>query len=588
VPIAILAAAVTGSYAYLLALGLGTPQNDGDPLVYQLARAALWRQEESVSIIGSAIEPRLDGNPIVAELAQVTWLSLGDSDRFVWIGQFAAVGALSLGAFALARRVGIPARGALMSALLVPTLPVVATQAVAAYNDLIVASFVVAACVFVLGRSRGELVSLGLAAALATATKFTAPFVLPVVALLAVAGKPRRSAATSLATLGVGIAVGAAWYVVNLARTGDLDGGLNELGQQKPVRTLSAVAFSLQRLTLDAIELPGGAGWGREAYVVVGALLVAGGIALAARRARTGIAVAVAGVGVALTPSAVFALHGALSSVFAAVWEHRGLPDRATSLRETPVGLDADGVASWYGPVALALVVTVLVVTVMRVARGTMGRSALVLAFAPLLAVSAFAVGVTFDPWRGRFVAAAVVAASALWGIALERRWAGLAVSLTASVTVLLAVAQYEGKPSGLPGLSSAPRSVWTMERWDEQTVLRRFTHRERGERSTIRFVERVVGLDAEIAVSLWGNDFLFPYFGERLDRHVTVVDPTGRVPAESEWIVIAPQSEPRGCPESWQGRFEHVSGWRVLQRIGEDSCPAPGRLEQAGVAPGG
>ena len=92
-----------------------------------------------MSIIASAIEPRLDGNPIVAELAQATWLSVGDSDRFVWIGQLGGVGALSLGSFALARRVGIPARGALMSALLVPTLPVVATQAVAAYNDLIVA-----------------------------------------------------------------------------------------------------------------------------------------------------------------------------------------------------------------------------------------------------------------------------------------------------------------------------------------------------------------------------------------------------------------------------------------------------------------
>jgi hypothetical protein len=579
-PLAILAAAVAGSYAYLLALGLVTPQNDGDPLVYQLARAALWLQEGSVSIVGSTIEPRLDGNPIVAELGLATWLALGDGERWVLIGQLSAVGALSVGSFALARRVGLPPHGALLSALLVPTLPVVATQAIAAYNDLVLASFVVAACVFAIGRGRGELVALAVASALATATKFTAPFVFPIVVALALVGRPLRRGAASLAAVALGTAAGAGWQIANLIRTGDLDGGVSELVQRTPIRSLSAVSFSFQRLTLDAIELPGGGARGYLAYIVVGVLLAAVGFALTARGAGGGASLVAAGVAVALVPAVAFGLHGAVSSASALLWEQRGIPDRVSTLRDTPFDVTADGAASWYGPVALALVLVVGAVAIVRVRRGALRPSGLVLAIAPLAAVFAIAVGLNYDPWRGRFVAAAVVAASALWGIALERRWAGLAVSAAASLTLVLVVARYEGKPSGLPGLSSATGAVWSRERWDAQTVLRRFTPRERRERAAIRFVQEVVPDDAELAVSLWGNDFLFPYFGARLDRPVTVIDPKAQVPDEAEWLVAAPESRPRGCAADWRLRFGNPTGWRVLERTGETSCTTPRRLE--------
>ncbi len=244
-------------YAYLVALGLFTPQNDGDPLVYQLTRAALWRQQQGIGIVGVPIEPRLDVNPIVAEVGQATSMILAGSERFVWLVQFAAVAALAVAAFALARRVGLGASAALYGAMLVPALPVIATQAITGLNDLVAASFVVSAAVFALGRERRELVSLTLAAALAVGTKFTTPLLLPVVAFAGALSQPVRRWPALLAAGALGAALGAGWYVVNLARTGEPDGGLAAYGSQEPDRSASAVLLTVQKLVLDSVERPG-------------------------------------------------------------------------------------------------------------------------------------------------------------------------------------------------------------------------------------------------------------------------------------------------------------------------------------------
>ncbi len=48
----VLGAAIAVAYAYTLALALFTASNDGDPLVYELTRAALWRQQHAVGWLG--------------------------------------------------------------------------------------------------------------------------------------------------------------------------------------------------------------------------------------------------------------------------------------------------------------------------------------------------------------------------------------------------------------------------------------------------------------------------------------------------------------------------------------------------------
>src|SRR5262245_58989349 len=75
----LLAVAVAAGYLYASALAFLTPQNEGDPLVYELTRAALWRQAHGIGIVDADFEIRLDGNPIVAEVGQLATMVLSGS-----------------------------------------------------------------------------------------------------------------------------------------------------------------------------------------------------------------------------------------------------------------------------------------------------------------------------------------------------------------------------------------------------------------------------------------------------------------------------------------------------------------------------
>jgi hypothetical protein len=564
----LLASVLVVGYAYLVLLAVFTPQNDSDPLVYHLARAALWRQNGHIGVFDAAIEPRLDVNPVVAEIGDTTSLILAGSERFVWIVQLSAVAALAVGAFALARRVGMDGRSALLGAMIVPALPLIAMQAITGYNDLVVAAFIVSAAVFVLGRQPGELVSLILAVALAVGTKFTAPFLLPIVALVAFLGQPARRWSVLFAAGVVGAGLGSGWYVVNLVRTGRLDGGWALLADQEPVRTLPTILASVQRLVLDSIELPGTAGSGTAVFVCLGFGLGLAGLASVVRRA-VGNTVLVGGLLLAATPFAVPAMGSAVRFAFAALSDAHGDIDSAREIRAWRPSNVADGGVSWYGPLAAALGATIVAVCVVRVRRYGIGRASIALSLAPWLGIVIIATAITYDPWRGRLMAAAWVMNVAMWGT-IERRSLAVAVTFVTSLTFALSVAQYVGKPMGIDALSrSGSRPIWSLERWEAQTVIAR----GKGEQLLVREVERRVPSGDTIAVSVSTDDLLFPYFGSDLRRRVLLVDRRGRVPANAAWMAVGPHSAPTACSEAWRTVVSHRTGWRLYERIGVDRC---------------
>ena len=98
------------------------------------------------------------------------------------------------------------------------TLPVVLLQAPTTQNDLVAASGLTAAAVFLTGTSTAAMGIAGLATALAVGTKVPAIYGLPLLLVLVLtAPAPKRRIARLLA-LGAGTALGAYWYVVNLPR----------------------------------------------------------------------------------------------------------------------------------------------------------------------------------------------------------------------------------------------------------------------------------------------------------------------------------------------------------------------------------
>ena len=79
----VLAVFVVPTTAYVAALAVGTPENEGDALSYHVARAAFWNQHHGVAYVANAIETRLNVSPPNAEVADLFTMVLSGSQRFV-------------------------------------------------------------------------------------------------------------------------------------------------------------------------------------------------------------------------------------------------------------------------------------------------------------------------------------------------------------------------------------------------------------------------------------------------------------------------------------------------------------------------
>ena len=550
--------------AYIAALAFLTPANDWDALTYHLARAAFWKQEHGVVLIENTADSRLNVNPPNAEIGQLATMLLSGSDRYAALPQLLAYTALALSVAGLARRIGLSTAEAMFAALAFATLPVVALQATGALNDLVVASFLVAGVLFALGAGRGTLALAALAVALAVGVKFSGLLALPTLAIVvAVASPVRRWAALALAGV-AGLAAGSVWYIVNAIETGELDGGAADETDQRAEASATGTVTRALRLALSFVDMPGAARPAWATFVVVAAAIaIAAAAAALARRSRRQafVALAVAAI-VASVATAPF------------VWD---LGERfvyrvglALDQRDLLVTLSwelntkADPTRAWYGPLAPVLLVaaTALVVVAWRRGNLTRPRAALAFVAAPWLLLGTLALLLNWDPWRGRFLVFGVALAAATWGLLLRRPILGNAAAGIAAVALFLALANYEGKWSGL----FFEPTIWGNPRWEAQTRLS-------GPGHVHRFVEENVPADARIGVALTGNDHLHPYFGQSLSRKVSLVSgPGADPPADVEWLVLAPGTDVRRCPGAW--RPDHAEGgWTVERRVAPDSC---------------
>jgi hypothetical protein len=89
-----------------------------------------------------------------------------------------------------------------------------------------------------------------------------------------------------------------------------------------------------------------------------------------------------------------------------------------------------------------------------------------------------------------------------------------------------------------------------------------------------LAFVESNVPDDARVALALVGDDWIHPFFGRDLGRHVTIVSSDGGSPdADADWLVIGPEAEVARCPGSWTPAHANANGWRIERRQGPDDC---------------
>ena len=218
---------------------------------------------------------------------------------------------------------------------------------------------------------------------MALTTKLTTLITLPLLALVALVGSPRRRY-PALAGAGIaGLLLGAPWYLVNLIETGDADGGLAEHTDQKQELTLLAVMPTIRRYLFSFVDFSGSRDigvftlYGGVAIAVLAIGLVVG---FARGRVRDTVLVAIGAAAVIVLPLALIELgRGALHGWFK-FWLVLGREDIARADASWQLQVGSDAALSWYGPVAAALLVVGTVFVVRDVVRRRQPPVAAVLA----------------------------------------------------------------------------------------------------------------------------------------------------------------------------------------------------------------
>jgi hypothetical protein len=513
-----LAAVVVLSATYVFALIVGTAPNGWDPLNYHLSRAAFWVQSEHIGYIAHAYDQRLNFNPPNAEILVASALALTRNERSVGFIQFVAWLSCGVGIAALARRIGTTTLEAACGALLFMLTPIALLQSSDAKNDLVVASFLVAAAVFTFGKTRSELLLAALATALAVGAKFTAAYGLVVLVVLALVAAPRSARAWRLLALGAGTVAGSYWYVVNLHVTGRF------LGDQSGTGTLTAPLDPKPNLVtsygdaLDTLDLSGARGKDIVIYAVV-AVIVAAALAFMGTRRWA----AAAGVVVAV-PLLMLPLSEAGRSGLVRLYDALGKPPAYLAIGDATASsaTTASDTASWFGPTGLLLVLATAAAVTALARLGAFARSALVLVYAPVAWLVLVALTLTYHPWQGRFFIFPLALSAALWGLVLRTRAIAWAVVTLASITALLSLVHFVEKPSGLRLLeNTGEHSVWRMTRWEVQS------QHDPPLAPVYRFFDEQVQAHDSVALALGPNEFAFPFFGPHLTHRIDLV-PSG------------------------------------------------------------
>ncbi len=552
------------AFAYIAALAVGTPENEGDALTYHVPRAAFWHQQHAVHYIANAVDSRLNVSPPNEEIGLLFTMILSGGQTLVGLVQVGALAVCVVATVGLARRLGLAPAAALFAGLLVVTFPVVATQGWTALNDLGVASLLATAAYFVLGETRSELALAGLALGLALGTKLTAVLSVPLLILVVLFAPGGRRAARGAWLFGVAAITGSSWYIVNVVKTGSFDGRLAGSAQQTP-HSVATMLGTLQRFMLNALDLSGSSfgswhlvgdvGARTFAYRAAGVVLVVLGLIrfLGRDERRDAWRFVGAGIFVAVAPALV---HLVYRAVYQALTPH-GQP-----VAPFP-NLAAGATLSWFGPLGSLILVAGIAIAWQR------SRIAALYALAPVILALSLSVSVVWDPWRGRFFVFGYLLAAASWGLLFRYRWLASAVAAIACATLVLSLANADSKPSGAGWLGSSGSTVWGMPTVETEGLLRSGSDDD----VVLRVAAQRIPAHANLAVAPAGNDFLSPYFGAQLGRHVSLVLARGTVPRQAAWLIEAPGVRPGLCGYDWRTVATTRSGWRVARRVAYGAC---------------
>ncbi len=523
-----LVGAVFLAFAYQAYLVLATPPNNWDSFAYHLARAAEWNQRGAVEYYPSHSESVNAPQPN-SSMFTLHGFAFAGRDTFAALPQLLAELACVVAVYGIAIRLGLSRSAAAFAALLVATLPQVALQSVTTQNDLLTASFLAAALYFTLGKTRVEFALAGLAIGLAMGTKATAVLALPLLLLAAILVHDRREVLFGIVAAFAGFALfGSYGYVLNLAHTGRPLGDPFALGPlPQPDPTLSGTASTAARLGWNFLDLSG--------YPV--------------------------------PQDATRPIERAGEEVFRAAQIPVNPPDatvldppRIASPFSFSVNSRAEETRSFYGPLAVLVLLPLACLSLVAVVR----RRAPPLFLVPVLAIPLYVVGVAYstryNEFNGRYLLPGVVLAMPLAALVYGR--ARVLAALVAGIGVLTLAQVHLANEIKPTGAVSKP-GIWAMTRAEAQAIT------SAGMAPLIDSVETHVAPDGRLGYALRYNDWIYPFYGPRLERRLVKLPRRGFI-EEADRIgldAVVVSGVVHEAPTNWRTLVFPEAGWTLLLR---------------------
>jgi len=506
-----LALAVTLGCAYELFLIVATPPNNWDSMHYHLARVAAWHAHGSLGYFPTH-NPIENAYPPNAELLVLWTIVFLGRDLLAALPQFVAGLATSVSVFVIARRLGYDRARSAFSALLFPTLTIVALESVTTQNDLVEASFVAAAVALALGRTRVETVLAGLALGLAAGTKLTFLYAIPPLLAIGLVALPRRRLAELCAAAVAGFALlGMYGYAQNVVETGRPQGKAHEISSLPPHITLAGTASSVARTSYRLVDLSG------------------------------------------FHPPAAITSHvaGAAKRVFGALHIPPNPPASTTigtfEFTYQPNSAVSED-SSAFGPLGFLLLAPLALGFLAAWALRRAGRVKGAFALALPLYVLALALGTRWNLYVDRFLVTPAALTLPLAPAVLRGPRLRVVALALGAATLALALAYDSSKPTG----------VWNLSRADAQAI------RWPELAPVLETVQARVPAGARLGVDLAPGDWEYPLWGPRLAR--TLVWLPAQPSDGLDWVVLGSRIAARP-PGHWCAQRLPTVHWTLLHR---------------------
>jgi Glycosyltransferase family 87 len=553
--IAVLVVVVAATVTYQAFIVLATPPTTWDSLVYHLPRAAQWLQHGSLGYVDAAPTAKINTFPPNGEIEILYTFALAHGYWLAAAPQLLAELVLLVTIFGTARGLGFARSSAAFAALLFPTFSVVALESVSTQNDLVVASFVAAAAMYIVRREPREEALAGLALGLALGTKLTAVFALFPIALLAIVVLRRRAVTLALWSLGAFAAFGAFSYVENVVETGT-PLAATDLERFRAEPSFGGTTSTALRVFYRFFDL---SGYATVYLAAVVALVVSLVVAMIARglqkRTEGGRRDALLFAIPVLSPLwiliAALLMRGGFSALHISV---NGSDWTATRFRYH-VNSVADEDISYFGPLGAALLVPLALIPTVNWLRGRRDAVRLVLGSTLFLFVIELAVVYKYNAWIGRFTTLPCALCAPLLAVAYRHRWLAGGAVVAGVLTLSLAHSFSVTKPAAL---GATP--IWSMTQSETVAISSNIGPR------TSKAIESALRGHTRIGAVLGPDDPGFILFGTDLRRKVVYLPRTNSFA----------EAQRRGLDFVLFGRVRHplvevasATDWRLSQLPG-------------------